>query len=430
MTGFAYRGGILHAEDVPLPAIAEAVGTPCYVYATAVLKDRYRAYTEALGPLGVRICYALKASSNQAILRIFADEGAGMDVVSEGEMRRALAAGVAPDRIVFSGVGKTRDELVAALTENLAQINVESREELALLNDVSGSIGRQAPVALRVNPDVDARTHAKITTGLRENKFGIDIDHAAEVYRQAAALPNIAPQGLAVHLGSQLLDLAPYRDAYRKLADLVRALRADGLSVDNLDLGGGIGIGYRAGETPPDLTAYAGIVREILCPLGCHMMVEPGRSLVGDAGVLLSRVIHRKNGLSRDFLIVDAAMNDLVRPAMYDAWHEVLPIAEPAPDADTAPVDIVGPVCESGDTFAKERPVPPLTDGDLLAFSHAGAYGAVMASTYNSRPLVPEVLVQGSAFAIVRKRPTFEEMIALEALPPWQKDQEGTKLKS
>lgn len=421
MTGFAYRGGILHAEDVPLPAIAEAVGTPCYVYSTAILQDRYRAYDKALGPLGVRICYALKASSNQAILRLFAEEGAGMDVVSDGEMRRALAAGIAPDRIVFSGVGKTRDELVAALTENLAQINVESREELALLNEVAGTLGRRAPVALRINPDVDARTHVKITTGLRENKFGIDIDHAAEVYRQAAELPNIAPQGLAVHLGSQLLDLAPYRDAYRKLADLVRALRADRLSVDNLDLGGGIGIGYQAGETPPDLAAYADIVREILTPLGCHMMVEPGRSLVGDAGILLSRVIYRKHGLSRDFLIVDAAMNDLVRPAMYDAWHEILPIAEPAPDAALSAVDIVGPVCESGDTFAKERAVPPLTDGDLLAFSQAGAYSAVMASTYNSRPLVPEVLVQGSAFAIVRKRPTFEEMIALETSPPWQK---------
>jgi len=422
MTGFAYRGGILHAEDVPLPAIAEAVDTPCYVYSSAILRDRYRAYDKALGPLGVRICYALKASSNQAILRLFAEEGAGMDVVSDGEMRRALAAGVAPDRIVFSGVGKTREELVAALTENLAQINVESREELALLNDVAGALGRRAPVALRINPDVDARTHVKITTGLRENKFGIDIDHAAEVYRQAAELPNIAPQGLAVHLGSQLLDLAPYRDAYRKLADLVRALRADGLTVDNLDLGGGIGISYRAGETPPDLQAYADIVREILTPLGCHMMVEPGRSLVGDAGILLSRVIYRKHGLSRDFLIVDAAMNDLVRPAMYDAWHEILPIAEPAPDAEPSAVDIVGPVCESGDTFAKERAVPPLTDGDLLAFSQAGAYSAVMASTYNSRPLVPEVLVQDSAFAIVRKRPTFEEMIALETSPPWQKD--------
>ncbi|MEO1225380.1 MAG: diaminopimelate decarboxylase [Pseudomonadota bacterium] len=420
MTGFAYRGGVLHAENVPLPAIAEAVGTPCYVYSTVILRDRYRAYAQALGPLGVRVCYALKANSNQAILRLFAEEGAGMDVVSDGEMRRALAADVAPDHIVFSGVGKTRGELVAALTENLAQINVESREELALLNEVAGSLGRRAPVALRINPDVDARTHAKITTGLRENKFGIDIDHAAEVYRQAAKLPNIAPQGLAMHLGSQLLDLTPYRDAYRKLADLVGALRADGLTVDNLDLGGGIGISYRAGESPPDLAAYAEIVREILAPLGCHMMVEPGRSLVGDAGILLSRVIYRKHGLSRDFLIVDAAMNDLVRPAMYDAWHEILPIAEPAPDAERSAVDIVGPVCESGDTFAKERDVPPLTDGDLLAFSQAGAYSAVMASTYNSRPLVPEVLVQDAAFAIVRKRPTFEEMIALETSPPWQ----------
>lgn len=420
MTGFEYVNGILHAEDVPLPAIAEAVGTPCYVYSTAVLKARYRAYADALGPLDVSICYALKANSNQAVLRTFADEGAGMDVVSEGELRRALAAGVPASRIVFSGVGKTRDELVAALTEDLHQINVESREELVQLNDVAGAMGRSAPIALRINPDVDARTHAKITTGLRENKFGIDLDHAVEVYRQAAELPHIAPQGLAVHLGSQLLDLTPYREAYKKLASLVASLRAEGLPVDNLDLGGGIGIAYRAGETVPDLEDFAGIVKETLTPLGCRMMVEPGRSLVGDAGVLLTRVIYRKHGISRDFLIVDAAMNDLLRPSMYDAWHEILPVSEPAPDAEPSPVDVVGPVCESGDTFTKKRSLPPIGQDDLLVLTQTGAYGAVMASDYNSRALIPEVMVNRDAIATVRKRPTFEEMIALETLPPWQ----------
>lgn len=421
MTGFAYAGGILHAEGVPLPAIADAVGTPCYVYSTAVLTDRYRAYAQALGPLGVTICYALKANSNQAVLRIFAELGAGMDVVSEGELRRALAAGVAGERIVFSGVGKSRTELRAALAENARQINVESREELTLLNEVAGSMGRVAPVALRINPDVDARTHAKITTGLRENKFGIDLAHAVEVYRLASQLPHIAPHGLAVHLGSQLLDLAPYRNAYRKIADLVEALRAERLAVGTLDLGGGIGIGYRASETVPDLSAYAEIVREILSPLGCHLMVEPGRSLVGDAGVLMTRIIHRKHGVSRDFLIVDAAMNDLLRPALYDAWHEIVPVAEPLPNAESSLVDVVGPVCESGDTFAKSRALPPVGQDDLVVFTKAGAYGAVMASTYNSRPLVPEVLVRGETFALVRKRPTFEEMITEDLPPRWQK---------
>jgi len=420
MAGFAYSDGILHAENVPLPAIADAVGTPCYVYSTEILKARYLDYAHALGPLGVGICYALKANSNQAVLRTFAELGAGMDVVSEGEMRRALAAGVPADRIVFSGVGKTRQELAAALTENVHQINVESREELVQLNDVACAMGRVAPVALRINPDVDARTHAKITTGLRENKFGIDLDHAVEVYRQAADLPHISPQGLAVHLGSQLLGLTPYALAYRKLAELVGVLRAAGLAVDNLDLGGGIGIGYRAGETVPDIGDFADIVRDVLDPLGCQLMVEPGRSLVGDAGVLLTKVIYRKHGVSRDFLIVDAAMNDLLRPSMYDAWHEILPVAEPAADAEPSLVDVVGPVCESGDTFTKERALPPIGQDDLLVLTQAGAYGAVMASDYNSRPLVPEVLVNGDRFAIVRKRPTFEEMIGRETLPPWQ----------
>ncbi|MEM7444632.1 MAG: diaminopimelate decarboxylase, partial [Pseudomonadota bacterium] len=301
MSGFDYIDGILHAESVPLSAIAEAVGTPCYVYSTSVLKQRYQAYAQALEPLGISICYALKANSNQAVLRTFVAEGAGMDVVSEGEMRRALAAGTPPERIVFSGVGKTGQEIEAALIEGVHQINLESREEMELVNEVAGTLGRTASVALRINPDVDARTHAKITTGRRENKFGIDLDHAADIYRQASELPHLSPKGLALHLGSQLLDLSPYRDAYRKIADLVRTLRADGLAVDHLDLGGGIGIGYRDGETPPSPADFADIVRETLVPLGCRMMVEPGRSLVGDAGVLLAKTIYRKHGLSRDF---------------------------------------------------------------------------------------------------------------------------------
>ncbi|HET8726566.1 MAG TPA: diaminopimelate decarboxylase [Alphaproteobacteria bacterium] len=418
MTAFTYRNGVLHAEGVPLPDIAAAAGTPVYCYSTAALTANYRAFEQALDGIGVGIAYALKANSNQAVIRTLGRLGAGADVVSEGELRRALAAGVPPDRIVFSGVGKTADEMAAAIRAGIHQINVESLVELERLSGVAAALGRTIPVALRVNPDVDARTHAKITTGRKGNKFGIDIDEAPSAFRRAAELPGIEPVGVALHIGSQLTDLAPYRNAYRRVSELVRALRADGMALARIDLGGGMGIRYRD-ERPLDLAAFADMVREIVAPLGCAMMIEPGRSLVGNAGALVTRVVYVKEDGDRRFLIVDAAMNDLIRPALYDAWHDILPVREPPADAETGPYDVVGPVCETGDTFTRDRLLPPLADGDLVAFADAGAYGAVMASTYNSRPLVPEVLVDGDRFAIVRKRPTFEEMIAGEAMPPW-----------
>jgi diaminopimelate decarboxylase len=404
MTAFAYRNGALFAEDVDLAAVAEQVGTPAYVYSSAALVANYRAYVDALAGLPIDVCFAAKANSNLAVLRTLVQQGAGIDVVSTGEMKRALAAGCPAGRIVFSGVGKTAEDLEAALLAGIHQINVESLQELELLS--------------RVNPDVDAKTHAKISTGRKGDKFGIELEDAAEAYARARALPGVRPVGIAAHIGSQLLDLSPYRDAYRRLAELVRDLRAAGHVVERLDLGGGIGISYK-GDPAPALADYAHIVRETVGDLGCRLMCEPGRSICGDAGVLLSRVIFIKPGRTRNFVILDAAMNDLIRPAMYEAWHGIVPLRQPAEGAAEADFDVVGPVCESSDTFARARSLPPLAAGDLVAFTGAGAYGAVMASTYNSRPLVPEVLVDKDRFALVRKRPTFEEMVAGESLPPW-----------
>jgi len=421
MTGFAYRGGTLHAEAVALPAVAEAAGTPVYVYSTAVIAGNYRAFAAALDGLDAQIRYAVKANANGAVLATLARLGAGADVVSAGEMTRARRAGIPAGAIVFSGVGKTRDELAAAVAEGVEQINVESLPELDVLSAVAVEAGRTVPIAIRVNPDVDARTHAKITTGRRENKFGIDIDDAAAAFARARALPGIAPVGVAVHIGSQLTRLEPFRDAYARVATFVRALRAEGARIDRLDLGGGLGIAYRD-ETPPDLDAYAAIVRETVAGLGCRLTFEPGRVLVGDAGVLLARVVTVKQGRSRRFVILDAAMNDLIRPALYDAWHDIRPVRAPGADAPVLPCDVVGPVCETGDTFAVQRPLPPLAAGDLVAFADAGAYGAVMSSGYNGRPLVPEVLVDGDRFAVVRKRPTLEETLAWEAMPDWLDD--------
>lgn len=418
MSGFSYRDGVLCAEDAPLPALASEIGTPAYVYSTAGLKANWRRFETALTQRGIAISYAVKANSNLAIIRTLAGFGAGADVVSEGEMRRALAAGVPPERIVFSGVGKKREELAAALAAGIHQINVESVAELDLLSAVAVEAGATAPVAIRINPDVDARTHAKITTGRKGDKFGVDLDMAVEAFRHARSLPGIDPLGVAVHLGSQLLDLDPYRSAYRKLAELVRALRADGFDIRRVDLGGGMGVTYRE-ETPLDLETYGALVEAEMAPLGVDLMVEPGRALVAEAGMLLARTIFVKEGSGHRFLILDAAMNDLIRPALYDAWHDILPVAEPAAGAAMTPYDVVGPVCESGDTFARQRALPPMRAGDLVAFAGAGAYSAVMASEYNSRPLAPEVLVDGNRFAVVRKRPTFEEMIELEAMPPW-----------
>jgi diaminopimelate decarboxylase len=417
---FLYHDGVLHAEDVPLPEIAEAVGTPFYCYSTATLERHYRLFDEALAGMEHLVCYAMKAASNQAILRTLARLGAGMDVVSGGEYARAIAAGVPGERIVFSGVGKTREEMRAALIGGIRQFNVESEPELRTLSEVAVSLGAVAPITIRVNPDVDARTHAKIATGKSENKFGIPIARARAVYAEAAALPGIEVVGIDVHIGSQLTDLAPFRAAYEKVAELTKALRADGHDIRRLDLGGGLGIPYtRSNEAPPLPMEYGALIREVLGHLGCEIEIEPGRLIVGNAGILVSRVIYLKEGEGRDFVILDAAMNDLIRPAMYDAHHDIVPVIEPAPGVEMRPHDVVGPVCETGDTFARARPLPPLAAGDLVAFRSAGAYGAVMSSEYNTRPLIPEVLVHGRDFAVIRARPTFDEMLNRDTIPGW-----------
>lgn len=417
--GFHYTDGALHAEGVALSAIAASVGTPTYVYTTEGLAAAWRAYADAFAGQDVTICYALKANSNLAVIRTLAQLGAGGDVVSVGEMRRALAAGIPPAKIVFSGVGKTRDELAAALKAGIHQINVESLPELDALSAVAVELGVEAPIAIRINPDVDAETHGKIATGRKEDKFGIDFAHAGEAYARAMALPGINPVGIAIHIGSQLLKTTPFRKAFGKLAGLVRDLKAQGVPLSRIDLGGGLGVPYKPEDSAPDYPAYAKAVAEMVGDLGCHVTLEPGRSLVAAAGLLLTRTIFVKEGLHRRFLIVDAAMNDLVRPAMYEAWHTVIPVAQPAADAVLADADIVGPVCETGDTFARLRPMPPVAPGDLLAFLTAGAYGAAMSSTYNSRPLVAEVLVSGAKFEVVRRRPSFEDSLTLETMPDW-----------
>jgi diaminopimelate decarboxylase len=420
MNHFDYRDGVLHAEDVALPEIAGQVGTPFYCYAAATLTRHYRVFADALAEAGLdaQICFALKANPNIAVVRTLADLGAGADVVSEGELRQALAAGVPPGRIVFSGVGKTRGELDFAVATGIMQINVESEPELHALSAVAAARGGRMPIALRVNPDVDAGTHEKITTGRKENKFGIEWTRAREVYRLARTLPGIEVAGIACHIGSQLTEIAPFEEAFLRVRDLTAMLRADGHDIRRLDLGGGLGVPYES-ESPPLPADYARAVARSLGDLGCRIVVEPGRLLVGNAGVLVSRVVYVKEGATRTFVIIDAAMNDLMRPALYDAHHAIQPVAQPADGAAVAPADVVGPVCETGDTFARQRPLPKLAAGDLLVLRTAGAYGASMASTYNSRPLVPEVLVSGGRFAVVRRRPTYDEMLALERLPDW-----------
>jgi len=418
---FPYRGGELHAEDVPIERIAAAVGTPFYLYSAAGLAALYHRFAEAFAPAKPLVCYAVKANSNLAVLRLFARLGAGADVVSEGELRRALAAGIPPRHIIFSGVGKTREELEAALAAGIHQINVESVPELRRLSEVAVARHQTARVALRVNPDIDALTHAKIATGKKENKFGIDIEDAGEAYRLAAELPGIEPVGLAMHIGSQLVDLGPFRDAFARLAELVLELRAAGLSVGRLDLGGGIGIRYHA-ERPPEPAAYAALVRQVFGPLEVELAFEPGRVLCGPAGLLIASVVYVKDGATRRFVILDAAMNDLIRPALYEAWHDIVPVRLPSAGAVLSPADVVGPVCETGDTFGTERDVPPLAEGDLVALTDAGAYGAVMSSAYNSRLLVPEVMVSEGRFAVIRARPSYEAMLALDAIPDWLTD--------
>ncbi|MEL7256848.1 MAG: diaminopimelate decarboxylase [Pseudomonadota bacterium] len=420
MDHFLYKDGALHAEDVPVADIAAEVGTPFYCYSTATLTRHFRLFDEALDGIPHLVCYAMKAASNQAILKTLAQAGAGMDVVSGGEYLRAKAAGVPGDRIVFSGVGKTRDEMRLALEGGIRQFNVESEPEMQALSEVASSLGVEAPITVRVNPDVDAKTHAKIATGKSENKFGIPISRAREVYAEAARLPGIKVIGIDVHIGSQLTELEPFRLAYQKVAELTEVLRADGHEITRLDLGGGLGIPYtRSNEAPPLPVEYGDLIKETVGHLGCEVEIEPGRLVAGNAGILVTKVIYVKSGEGRDFLILDGAMNDLIRPAMYEAYHDIIPVAEPNPGVEQAKFDIVGPVCESGDTFAKERMMPPVSEGDLVAFRSAGAYGAVMASEYNTRPLVPEVLVHEHQFAVIRPRPTFDEMINRDTIPEW-----------
>ena len=420
MDHFLYKNGALYAEDVPVAEIAAAVGTPVYVYSTATLLRHYELFNEALDGLDHLVCYAMKAASNQAILKTLAQAGAGMDVVSGGEYRRAKAAGVPGERIVFSGVGKTAAEIRLALEGGIRQFNVESEPEMEVLSAVAVSLGTTAPITIRVNPDVDAKTHAKIATGKSENKFGIPISRARDVYALAGSLPGIKVIGIDVHIGSQLTELEPFELAYKKVAELTEVLRADGHEITRLDLGGGLGIPYaRDNQAPPLPLDYGAMVKRTLGHLGCEIEIEPGRLIAGNAGIMVSEVIYVKSGEDRDFLIIDGAMNDLVRPAMYEAHHDIIPVVEPAPGTEQAPIDIVGPVCETGDTFARQRMMLPVQSGELVAFRSAGAYGAVMSSEYNSRPLIPEVLVRGDQFAVIRPRPTFDEMINRDTIPEW-----------
>jgi diaminopimelate decarboxylase len=420
MDHFLYRDGALYAEDVPVAEIAAAVGTPFYVYSTATLQRHFGLFDEALDWAEHLVCFAMKSLSNQAVIKVLADAGAGMDVVSAGEYLRAKAAGVPGDRIVFSGVGKTADEMRMALEGGIRQFNVESEPEMVQLNKVALGLGMVAPITVRVNPDVDAKTHAKIATGKSENKFGIPISRARAVYAEAAAMTGLKVIGIDVHIGSQLTDLAPFEQAYLKVAELTEQLRADGHEISRLDLGGGLGIPYaRSNEAPPLPSDYGALIQRTVGHLGCEIEIEPGRLISGNAGLMVSKVIYVKEGEDRQFMIIDAAMNDLIRPAMYDAHHDIVPVVEANPGDAPAKYDIVGPICESGDTFTKGRAMAAVKPDDLVAFRSAGAYGAVMSSEYNSRPLIPEVLVHGDQFAVIRRRPTYEEMIARDTIPEW-----------
>jgi diaminopimelate decarboxylase len=420
MHHFSYRSGVLHAEDVNLNTLAAEVGTPFYCYSTATLERHYRVFAGAFADVDALVCYAMKANSNQAVLKTFAKLGAGMDVVSEGELRRARAAGVPASKITFSGVGKTAREISYALDENIHCFNVESEPELERLSALASARGATASIAIRVNPDVDAKTHAKISTGKSENKFGVPISRAREVYARAAALPGIHVSGVDMHIGSQITDLAPFDDAFTLLAEFVTLLRSDGHVIDHLDLGGGLGVPYRDdNEPPPHPDAYAAIIKNRTRHLDAKLVLEPGRLLVANAGILVTEVIYVKEGEGKTFVIVDAAMNDLIRPTLYEAYHAVWPVREPDAATPRIIADIVGPVCESGDYLALNRDLPALRTGDLVAIMSAGAYGAVQAGTYNTRPLVPEVLVRNNTHAIIRPRPTYEEMIALDKVPAW-----------
>jgi diaminopimelate decarboxylase len=420
MHHFAYRNGVLHAEDVDLSVLADAVGTPFYCYATATLVRHYRVFAEAFADVDALICYAMKANSNQAVIATLARLGAGADVVSEGELLRARAAGVAPDKIMFSGVGKTERELALAVDEGILCVNVESEPELELLAAIAAQKGRAADISIRVNPDIDPKTHAKIATGKAENKFGIPISRAREVYARAATLKGVRVTGVDMHIGSQITALEPFSDAFALLADFVRELRVDGHVIRHVDLGGGLGIPYREdNEPPPDPSAYAAVVKRSTRDLDCQLIFEPGRLIVGNAGILVARVLYVKHGEAKTFVIVDAGMNDLVRPTLYDAHHDLRPVREAPVGAPRLVADVVGPVCESGDFIAQDRPLVEPKPGDLVAIMSAGAYGAVQASTYNTRALVPEVLVRKGEWALVRPRIGVEALIALDCMPAW-----------
>jgi diaminopimelate decarboxylase len=421
MHHFAYRAGVLHAEAVDLVELAAEVGTPFYCYSTATIERHYQVFTHAFADVSALVCYAMKANSNQAVIKTLARLGAGADVVSAGELKRARAAGIPPHKIMFSGVGKTAQELALAVDEGILCVNVESEPELELLSSIAQQKGRTAHVSLRVNPDIDARTHAKIATGKAENKFGIPISHAREVYARAAKLPGLEATGVDMHIGSQITELAPFDDAFALLSEFVRALRGDGHTISHIDLGGGLGIPYREdNEPPPHPDAYAAMVKRATRDLDCTLIFEPGRLLVGNAGILVTRVLYLKRGEAKSFVIVDAGMNDLIRPTLYEAHHDVRPVLAADPLARRIVADVVGPVCESGDFLALDRDMAEPRPGDLLAIMSAGAYGAVQAGTYNTRPLVPEVLVREGEWALVRPRLEAEALIALDRLPPWQ----------
>ena len=420
MHHFAYRDRVLHAEAVDLAALADIVGTPFYCYSSATIERHYNVFAAAFADVDALVCYALKANSNQAVVTTLARLGAGADVVSEGELLRARAAGIAPQRIVFSGVGKTAHELNLAVEHGILCVNVESESELEALSSIATAKGRTADISIRVNPDVDPKTHAKIATGKAENKFGIPISRAREVYARAAKLKGVRAIGVDMHIGSQIIDLKPFRDAFALLAEFGGVLRADGHAISHIDVGGGLGVPYREdNEPPPDPSAYAAIVKGATKNLGCRIILEPGRLIVGNAGILVTRVLHVKHGDAKNFVVVDAGMNDLIRPTLYDAHHDIRPVREPAAGRRRIVADVVGPVCESGDYFALERELAAPEAGDYLALMTAGAYGATQSGTYNSRPLVPEVLVRKDEWAMVRPRQEVEELIVLDRLPPW-----------
>jgi diaminopimelate decarboxylase len=419
MNHFDYRGGILHAESVALDRLAAAVGTPFYCYSTATLTRHYEVFAGAFADVRALVCYAMKANSNQAVVKTLAGLGAGADVVSGGELKRALLAGIPPQKIMFSGVGKTETEIAAAVDAGILCVNVESEPELALLSKIASARGRRTDISLRVNPDIDARTHAKIATGKSENKFGIPISRAREVYAHAAKLPGVRVSGVDMHIGSQITELQPFDDAFALLSEFVHMLRADGHAIDHVDLGGGLGIPYRDGDDPPGPQAYAAVVKRATASLDCTLIFEPGRLIVGNAGILVTRVLYVKRGEAKTFVIVDAGMNDLVRPTLYEAHHEVRLVKEPPPGAPQILADVVGPVCESGDFLALDRTMAEPAPGDLLAVMTAGAYGAVQAGTYNTRPLVAEVMVKDNRYSLVRPHIGIDEIIALDRLPDW-----------